>query len=154
MVGPLTRQCARCGAPFSKRPKDSSEQWRGRRYCGKACANRSSGDSRMRPFEDRFWEKVITFKEGCWPWVGPTDQHGYGTLSLGRVVDGRVRAHRVSWELHFGPIPAGLNVLHACDNPGCCNPDHLMLGTQRANAVDCARKRRINPTSMENLRHG
>lgn len=50
--------------------------------------------------------------------------------------------HRVAWELRFGPIPAGLIVCHACDNPICLNPDHLLLGTARANAQDMLRKGR------------
>lgn len=148
------RECDRCGTVFTKRERDSSEQWRGRRYCGKACSNKQNGDDRMRPLEERYWEKVITFKEGCWKWGGVTDNHGYGTISKGRQTEGRVKAHRISWELHFGPIPTGLNVLHACDNPVCTNPDHLMIGTQRANAVDAARKGRLNLKSLENLTNG
>ena len=52
-------------------------------------------------------------------------------------------AHRLAWELTFGPIPDGLHVLHACDNPPCIRPDHLMLGTQRANMRDAGRKGRL-----------
>jgi hypothetical protein len=51
-------------------------------------------------------------------------------------------AHRFSWEMHFGPIPKGLRVLHSCDTPLCIRPDHLFLGTQLDNMRDCAKKNR------------
>lgn len=54
----------------------------------------------------------------------------------------RLRVHRVEWEKHFGPIPEGLTVVHACDQPPCWEIHHLMLGTHLANMVDRQRKRR------------
>jgi hypothetical protein len=71
----------------------------------------------------------------CIEWKGRTDKDGYGTI-------GSRRAHRVAWEQTFGPIPDGLQVLHKCDNPPCCNPDHLFLGTRTDNMNDKVRKGR------------
>src|SRR5687768_4813252 len=85
---------------------------------------------------ERFWPKVQKRKAAnCWYWLANKDGKGYGTLST-TMGAAPAKAHRISWELHFGPIPDGLCVLHACDNPGCVNPGHLMLGTKMANAID------------------
>ena len=70
---------------------------------------------------------------GCWEWIGARTTAGYGEINRKR----RVRyVHRIAWELHHGPIPAGKWVLHRCDNPPCWNPDHLFLGTHRDNVAD------------------
>lgn len=75
----------------------------------------------------------------CDVWTGALASDGYGIVKI----DGHARRlTRVVWELHHGPIPAGLSVLHSCDNPPCARIDHLMLGTQRANIQDMLRKGR------------
>ena len=75
----------------------------------------------------------------CIIYEGSFDKDGYGKT----VHEGRdVRAHRLSWEHEFGPIPDGLWVLHHCDNPPCINTDHLFLGTALDNARDCTSKNR------------
>ena len=75
-------------------------------------------------------------------WVGAANRpNGYGRISLGGL---KLLAHRLAWELAHGPIPAGLHVLHRCDNPRCVRHDHLYLGTNRDNHVDKARKGRAN----------
>lgn len=77
---------------------------------------------------------------GCWLWEAGMYAAGYGTIGLD---DGGVDyAHRVSWELHHGPIPEGAHVLHKCDVRGCVNPAHLFLGDQDSNMKDMARKLR------------
>lgn len=88
---------------------------------------------------ERFWAKVQK-SEGCWEWMGSRLPRGYGRL---KTKDGIVYTSRFSWELHFGEIPEGLNVLHECDNPPCVRPDHLFLGTQKQNMQDCANKGRL-----------
>jgi len=62
--------------------------------------------------------------------------------------------HRVAWELTSGPIPDGMQVLHACDNPPCFNPEHLFLGTRSDNMVDMVSKgRAVNPVAALGERH-
>jgi HNH endonuclease len=94
----------------------------------------------MRPLADRFWEKVIK-TEGCWDWGAHRTALGYGRFNRGKVV---VLAHRMSWELHNGPIPKGMHVLHHCDRPQCVNPAHLWLGTHAENMADMVKKNRVS----------
>jgi hypothetical protein len=93
-----------------------------------------------KPLADRFWAKVNK-TDSCWLWTGYTHRQGYGRM-WGR---GRLElAHRVSWELHFGPVPIGMCVLHQCDCCGCVRPSHLFLGTQTDNIHDMEAKGRAN----------
>ena len=93
----------------------------------------------MKPIEQRFWSKVVK-TEGCWLWNGARNTQGYGKLAKGKTTDGTVAAHRLSYELAYGAIPIGRNVLHRCDNPACVRPDHLFLGTQTENLMDMTSK--------------
>ena len=94
-----------------------------------------------RPLLERFQEKFeINEETGCWEWTGSLHgKKGYGSV----WANGRPgKAHRVSWELHKGTIPEGLQVLHKCDNPKCVNPEHLFLGTNADNVRDKIEKGR------------
>lgn len=105
---------------------------------------------KQRKPEDRFWEKVDKRSEDeCWNWTAYRDRNGYGTLEYPPPRRGFWRAHRFSYELHFGPIPEGLNVCHRCDNPSCVNPAHLWVGTTQDNNRDRDAKGRTAPQHGE-----
>jgi hypothetical protein len=86
----------------------------------------------------RFWAKVDK-GDGCWLWTASTIV-GYGQFwPKSRTF---VYAHRFAYELAYGPIPAGLQICHTCDNRRCVNPAHMFLGTHKDNAEDRERKGR------------
>lgn len=90
---------------------------------------------------ERFWSCVdIAGDDECWPWLCARSDQGYGTVYvLGRTVG----SHRVAWSLQHGRTPEpGIVIRHGCDNPPCCNPRHLVDGTQADNNRDIARRRR------------
>lgn len=90
--------------------------------------------------EQRFWLKVN--KTGpCWLWTASQHSEGYGHIRGDKTMR---KAHRVSWELHFGAIPDGLFVCHHCDERRCVRPDHLFLGTALSNHRDMSRKGRAS----------
>jgi hypothetical protein len=95
---------------------------------------------------ERFWPKVDRSggPDACWPYVGCRDAKGYGKFSVCRNNNSRSNgAHRVSWVIQNGEIPDETPVImHACDNPPCCNPNHLNAGTRSENNTDCATKGR------------
>jgi hypothetical protein len=97
-------------------------------------------DMNMTPLEQRFWAKVNK-TDTCWLWTAGLSAYRYGNFSTPEHPKG-VKAHRFSWELHYGSIPEGLFVLHKCDVGICVRPDHLFLGTQADNVHDCEEKGR------------
>lgn len=102
---------------------------------------------------ERFWAKVD--RRGlseCWEWQAAIGPHGYGRLRY----DGDNRlAHRLSWSLANGrPAPDDQVVMHTCDNPPCCNPEHLVLGTQVENIEDMVKKGRHWRANVTHCIHG
>lgn len=113
----------------------------------KASSPRKYAPRTKRTLAERLEEATMPVPEaGCWFWLGWTQSGGYGVL---RVDEKQVMAHRASWEIHRGPIPEGIKVLHRCDTPCCINPDHLFLGTQADNVKDMIQKRRNVPSPGE-----
>lgn len=131
----VAKKCGTCGevkesSAFGRETRSAD----GLRFRCRACRKRlETGDS-------EFWPNVALPSEPqqCWTWIGTKGRGGYGLM----IVDGKpMRAHRYSWQLHFGETN-GLDVCHHCDNPSCVKPSHLFLGTHTDNMRDMVRKGR------------
>lgn len=136
------RVCPTCQKTFVVYPYQT-KQGRGV-FCSKECHT----ESMVEPLAERFW-RFVNKTETCWLWTGA--HSNYGLLNeRGRTKT--LIASRVSWEIHNGPIPDGLYVLHDCpggDNPLCVNPAHLWLGTAADNSHDMMAKGRNADRSGE-----
>lgn len=121
-------ECA-CGCGRTRRKYDS--QGRERSFINHHLA--------IVPLGQRLESHIIS-RAGCWEWGGSKSTRGYPLIND----NGKTRgAHRVSYEIHRGAIPAAMHVLHKCDNRGCVNPEHLFLGTQQDNMGDMVAKGRV-----------
>jgi hypothetical protein len=98
----------------------------------------------MRISEDqRFLTKIdFDFDTGCWNWAAGKNSTGYGLFTP--THNKKQSSHRWAYERYVGKIPMGILVRHRCDNPPCCNPDHLVLGTYSDNSRDTVTRGRDN----------
>ena len=109
------------------------------------------GEADKAPTSDaRFWSKVdrSAGPDACWQWTAYRTELGYGRFAAGWTS----YAHREAARLAFGDFDPSLEVCHTCDNPSCCNPTHLFLGTHKENFQDASRKGRLGNNAGE--RHG
>lgn len=111
---------------------------------------------------ERFWRKVNR-GDGCWLWTAATDKDGYGLFKFVRGKSSQIVASRFAYLVSRGELPDDLKVCHNCDNPTCCRPDHLFLGTTAENHADRNRKGRqakgnqmpfakLNPDKVRRIR--
>lgn len=119
--------CHNCGKKFE------TSDHRGAKYCCRRCLYDSH-----RGTPATFWSRVDKSggENACWPWSGYRTKDGYGLLTWQNK---GARSSRVAWELTNGVIPEGFEACHNCpdgDNPSCCNPSHMFLGTQADNIRD------------------
>lgn len=93
----------------------------------------------MFDFASKLLNRLFITKTGCWEFTGAITGSGYGAI----YYEGKTKgAHVISYIYHKGPIPEGMFVCHSCDNPPCCNPEHLFLGTVQTNKKDEVHKGR------------
>ncbi len=99
----------------------------------------------MRDFTElervRFMSHVEKKENGCWLWVGARNEKGYGIVGLRGIT---TKAHRISYQMFVREISREECALHHCDNPPCCNPEHLFIGDRNENNQDMIRKGRYN----------
>lgn len=115
------------------------------KYKSSCCCIDHSKLYKQETMMNRFWAKVdktpgLGPEGDCWEWIGSYASHGYGSFKGSNKT---YSTHRLSWEqANNTTAPSDMHVCHSCDNPRCCNPTHLWLGTPKQNMEDMAKKGR------------
>ena len=148
----ISRNCEYCGKSFDVWPYQLAKGEG--QFCSLRCVRRAHIKPRTQEeFKEQFWRQVaIGDPHRCWEWQGKsmTKAGGYGLMWVPGIRK-LVSANRIAWEISNGPISPGLVIRHKCDNPPCCNPAHLILGTTSDNAKDMVSRNRQNPANLAAL---
>lgn len=139
--------CQHCGAKITRRADERPGVYVLRKFCDVLCL----GQAKVARRQERFWERVE--KRGpdeCWPWTGYITAGGYGQFG---TCERPYSAHRLALRFSDTEIPEGRVVMHSCDNPPCCNPAHLSVGTHADNNRDMITKGRQRHLTGEDHPH-
>ncbi len=142
-INRIEKNCLFCGkiiTPLISRIKRGGGKFCSQHCCGKYNYKNKPCFKKLSA-EEYFFKQISTEDhiDNCWIWVGHRNKQGYGRL---RVKRKDWVSHRYSWTIYNGDILSGLCILHRCDNPPCCNPDHLFIGTHQDNSKDMVIKKR------------
>lgn len=118
-------------------------------------------------FDQELYDKIVARVNkdpftGCWIWLGPGwykrkspgNRYGYIQVRISVGVWKTIGTHKAMWRAMHGAPDKGMCVCHKCDNPRCCNPEHLWLGTHLQNMADCRAKNRYHYANLTHCKHG
>lgn len=143
--------CAICGLTFRRGYELTRKRAARPQYCSVTCQSASKERYALEKQAARVWSSVqVGDADACWEWKSHRDKRGYGKTNFNRRYS---LAHRAVFQIVNGPIPNDISVCHSCDNPPCCNPAHLWLGTHQDNMRDAGRKGRAGGVRVFGERH-